>query len=366
MSNSSSIDRMDEVVEVEIADADSYAVYTAQGKPIQAQTTYDGKLIFCASVAAKSSTKYLLRKELRVDLDTIATGAVFPQWYDDFAWENDKIGFRAYSDKILKMGGTPLYGYDIFTKRSRTPVLDVLYNTQFDKYYGPLIRSNRESNPSFSKTLSNATTYHLDHGFGVDYYVVGPTLGSGTAALIDNGEILYPLYHSKSEILDRGGLRVTFRLTFAPVKVGEDMVQEVRTITLDKGSHFNHIEVEYLNLTSPREVVVGIVLHDSGECSRLGKGFIAYAEPKHYYGWQTYNAVIYPESKSSEVALFAKPRGNALGHILTKGEYSSDTKMQYYMGAGWNRWGFPTAESWFGYVEQQQQRYNEPLRCEVK
>ncbi|MFR9502987.1 MAG: DUF4861 family protein [Rikenellaceae bacterium] len=366
ISNNSSIDRVDQVIEIAIDNADEYVVYTLEGDAMQCQTTYDGKLLFPATVAAESVERYILRKARRLPLDTVATGKVYPQWFDDFGWENDKIAFRVYSKKLMAQGDK-LYGYDIITKRHRMPVLDILYGVNFDPEYKAIHeRFQANNNQKAAQNLTTATTYHIDHGLGMDYYTVGPTLGSGTAAIMRDDKIQYPGFYDSCEILDNGGLRLTFRLMYDPVNIDGQMIQEQRTITLDKGTHFNYIEVEYKNLTTPTDIVIGLVMHDMGKVSQRGDNYIAYAEPKHNYGWQTYNAVIYPDQKSSAIQYFEKPIGTAKGHILSKGVYSPEEGLAYYMGAAWNRWGFETPAAWFDYVEAQAQALSEPLTYKIK
>lgn len=361
VTNSSSVDRVGEILEVEIEDADEYAVYTTDGEAVQCQTTYKGRLIFPVTVAANSTSSYILRRGgERVAIDTIATGKVYPVWFDDFAWENDKIGFRTYSKRMVERGDT-LYGYDIFTKRSDKPVLDFLYGFHFDEKHQAALKILRKEDPELALKLAYSTSYHLDHGLGMDYYAVGPTLGSGTAALLSGGEIQYPFYYDTCELLDAGGLRLTFRLTFAPVEFEGEMVQEVRTITLDKGTHFNHIEVEYKNLSKPVDIAIGIVMHDDGATSIREDGFIAYAEPLYMYLCQTYNAVIYPDEVSNRVQYFEKPIGAAQGHILSEGRYTPGQSLTYYMGAGWNRWGFEKPQDWFDYVTEEAKAIKTPL-----
>ncbi len=365
VTNNSNIDRVDEVVELKLENPDDYTIFSNDGVQVVCQTTYDGKLIFAANVEANSTVEYELRRGNRLPIDTIATGDVYPQWFDDYAWENDKIGFRTYSKKMGERG-QKLYGFDIFSKRAKTPVLDILYGVNFDKKYQQKLKQLREEKSKSAQQLSAAITYHVDHGIGMDYYVVGPTLGCGTAALVNEGEIQYPSYYDTCEVLDKGGLRLTFRLTYAPVYIGGDMVTEVRTVSLDSGTHFNRVDVEYKGLTKKSAAVIGIVLHDDGKVSDIGKTYMSYAEPEHEFGWQIYNAVIFPEDMKASIVYFEEAAGAAQGHLLSEGEYTPNSKLSYYMGAGWNRWGFADHTEWFRYVEQQQQMYAEPLLCELK
>ncbi|MFR9602437.1 MAG: DUF4861 family protein [Rikenellaceae bacterium] len=360
--NTSTIDRIGEVVELQIEEPDAYVVVGPDGKPIETQTTYDHKIIFQASVAALSTEVYTLRRGERPTIDTVVTGKVYPNRKNDFAWESDKIGYRVYS-KTAGESGERLLGYDVFTKRGRRPVLEQLYTIENDPHDRALVLELKETNPIASKTLSDAISYHIDHGQGMDYYPVGPTLGCGTAALMsDEGEIIYPEYYDKVEVLDQGGLRITFRLTFDPVEIGGEQVTEIRTITLNAGSHFNLVEVEYQGLTQQRDVVAGIVIHDSGEAKAIGDGYMAYAEPTHLFGWQTYCAVVFDQERmTAAVEYFAQPKGTAQGHIIAKGHYEPNTQLSYFMGAGWNRWEFTSAEEWFEFVAQQERVLKQPL-----
>lgn len=51
--------------------------------------------------------------------------------------------------------------------------------------------------------IVQSVSYHVDHGNGLDCYKVGPTLGGGTAALMPDGEIVYPYCYATQDILDR-------------------------------------------------------------------------------------------------------------------------------------------------------------------
>ncbi len=367
--NPSSVDRVSEIIEIELEEAEAFAVYDDADVELPSQITYNGKLIFPATVAAKSKSSYVLKRAERSSIDTLTKGRVYPERLDDIAWESDKIGFRAYG-KRAGAHGAKFYGYDVFTKRGERPVLDHLYAVENDPHDRALVIELRKSDPKAAQTLSDAISYHIDHGLGMDYYVVGPTLGCGTAALIHDGENLYPLYYDKCEILDNGGLRFTMKLTFDAVQVGEDMVVEERIITLDAGQHFNHIEINYQGLTQPCDVVIGLSLRDVAEQHQIKSGSIAYAEPVHTFGWQTYTAAIFPELMTPSLNLFDEEQmaahAGAFGHLQTIGEVQPNKPFIYYAGAGWNRWGFDAPQQWFDYVaEQERVKYN-PLTYTLK
>lgn len=52
--------------------------------------------------------------------------------------------------------------------------------------------------------MEEATTYHFDHGYGLDCYKVGPTLGCGAPALLSGEEMVYLIVirHIKYWIMD--------------------------------------------------------------------------------------------------------------------------------------------------------------------
>ncbi len=367
--NNSSIAREGEMVEVVIESPESYVVYNSKGEEITSQVTYDGKLIFQADVAANKSAKFTLKQGEKSEYPTISCGQQRPIYCDDIAWENDKVGFRVSGMPQLAQGRY-LYGYDIFTKRVDYPVLDEFYEKCFGQETKDVIAILQRTNPDSVGKYRQSRSIHIDHGKGMDYYLVGPTLGCGTAALVVDGVTKYPLYYTDYEFLDAGPLRTTFTMDFGAVDIGSDKgVVERRKITLDAGTHFNKIEVVYDNLTRPQPVIAGVVMRDAAEKYELGDGYLAYIEPKAEVG-QIYDGVIYPEGFSAVVDLFDEAgmssHGGAFGHIQAEGVYNPGDTFTYYAGAGWNKWLLPTPEDWFDHIELQQLKYATPLVVEVK
>ncbi len=356
VANDTAYDKVNEIVEYTIENASELVVFDSSNKEIPSQVLHNGDLIFGANVEAGESETYYLRKGERGDYKTVACGRFYPEKMGDLAWENDKIGFRAYG-KPYEVAGSTLYGYDLFTKRGCAPVLEEFLYAMETKpenvaKYKSLLKSDPAAAAEYIKTIS----YHLDHGKGMDYYVVGPTLGCGTSALVSEGKTYYPTYFSTFEILDNGPLRFTLVLNYDPVKIGDDMVSERRTISLDAGTHFNKIEVEYLGLTKPTKVIAGLVLHDAAELHTVSKNAVAYVEPMHDAGWQTYNALLFGDDMTGVVDMFddarRKSHNGAFGHIQAEGVYQPNGKLTYYMGAGWNGWLFESYQEWFDYVKQ--------------
>lgn len=360
--NDSTIDREAEIVEVVVDTPQEFVVFDDLHNEIPSQVTYDGKIVFPASVKANTSATFTLEKGEKSTYETITYGSLHPEFFDDIAWENDKVGFRVSAKPQLKLGKY-LYGYDVFTKRVAEPILDELYDNTFGEE-ATLARKVLKDNPDSLKKYIASVTYHNDHGKGMDYYLVGPTLGCGTSALVVDGQTQYPIYYDTYEILDNGPLRTTISMTFDPTPIKGDTIVESRLITMDAGSHFFKIDVKYNNLSQPTPIIAGVVMRDAAKEYKIGEGYAAYAEPAQECG-QTYTAIIFPESLEARVDLFDEDRmkshGGAFGHIQAEGVYQANETFTYYSGAGWNKWHMPTPADWFKYVEQMQEEYSSPL-----
>ncbi len=308
-------------------------------------------ILACGSISVSCKQGAKTSTPDQAPQDTIVWGKIFTERIDDVAWENDKIGFRIFSKKA----GGVMPGYDIFTKKGKYPVLQELYDVQICKENQDRVAYLRETDPKEAKRFADSISYHIDHGKGMDYYLVGPTLGCGTAALVVDEKIVYPDYYSKCEILKNDPLQFSMRLEYDPVIIDGDTVVQERILTLDAGTHFNKIEVRYKGLTKPTKVVAGIVLHDEAKQYQMTDNSIAYIEPMHEQGWQTYTAVIFDDKMKPEISFFSEEekatRGGAYGHIQAEGIYQPNTTLTYYMGAGWNGWEFSTVDQWFEYVE---------------
>ena len=136
VSNDLPINRQGELVELsmeqvskqlQLKETDDLVLADADGNELPYQLTYDEKLLFVADVQASSAAYYTLRPGTpTVQQSVIACGRQYPERLDDMAWENDKVGFRAYGP-ALQARGERGYGYDLFPKRGTSePVLETL------------------------------------------------------------------------------------------------------------------------------------------------------------------------------------------------------------------------------------------------
>ena len=383
VTNPLAMERSNEMVEVSmetvtdrlgLADMAQIVVLNADGQQVPYQITYDGKVIFPAAIAAGGTATYTIQTGTPEAFDVKACGRCYPERMDDMAWENDLVAFRAYGP-ALQAKGERGFGYDLFTKYNTTePILEAMYAKELDKETLAKIAELKKTDPKAAAELSRERSYHIDHGYGMDCYAVGPTLGAGVAALMVNDSIIYPWCYKNQEILDNGPLRFTVKLEFTPLTVkGDSTVVETRLITLDAGSHLNKTAVSYSNLKETLPIVAGIVLHepDGAVVADAANGYITYVDPttgpdngKIFMG-----AAVPAVVKDAKTVLFSekekKERNNADGHVLAVSDYEPGSEYVYYWGFAWDKADIKTADAWNRYMADFAQKVRNPLTVKV-
>ena len=370
ISNPTGTDRHPEMVEVSLedvlanlslAEGENFILKDTEGNELPYQITYDGNVIFQVTMMAGQEQTYKFAKGTPQETESLVFGKHYADKDDDFAWENDKVGFRVYGHKLDVASG-----YDLFCKRgTHLPVLEQLYANEvyssdaWKRYY-ELMAINKEDAFRFKMdTLS----YHVDHGYGMDVYAVGPTLGAGIAALMDNETISYPYCYETYEVLDNGPLRFTVKFTFRPIACGQNKdVIETRIISLDAGSHLNRTKVSYANLSEPKEIVAGIILREDGGqwAADAEKGYISYPAPTQnpdttqvVNNGIIYVGHVYPKE--------VKKAHESHGHILTRSDYSPESEFTYYWGFGWDHADILSRDQWNAYLETYASMVRNPL-----
>jgi hypothetical protein len=226
------------------------------------------------------------------------------------------------------------------------------YNTELSNHHA-IEKLKKEGKTQEALDMEEATTYHFDHGYGLDCYKVGPTLGGGAPALMDNGELVLPYCYKDYQILDNGPLRFTVRVDYNPAVVGKDKnVVEHRIISLDKGSNFNRCTVWYDGLTDKRDLAAGIVVHpEDTETMYLASNMALYADPTdnpEKQNFQIYVGVLFPEGIDYTRYLYTeqdRQNGNA-GHIIGVKSYTPGTRFTYYFGSAWSKNDVRTMDEW--------------------
>ena len=346
--NNSALDRKETVVAIKWAtvlhtyphiDTTNFVVINGNTKKqIAYQLEHKGttaiqNLLVQADLKAKSTLTLLIQKGKPASFTAKTYARYVPERLDDFAWENDKIAFRAYGKALEKTEGDA-YGYDVWVKRTDKMILN-------DRY--------------------KRNEYHIDHGDGLDYYHVGYTLGAGNMAPFVNDTIRYSANYHQWKMLDNGPLRSTFQLTFDTWNAGGIKVKATKTISIDAGSQLNRIENSYtFDGNKPLPVVVGIIRREKPGVISLNEqqGVMGYWEPTEKEGTTGVGSILTTPVSTMWVNKT---------QILAKTTVNNNEPIVYYSGAAWDKAGKITnSKQWFDYLNHFYQQLQNPLIVIVK
>ena len=376
-----------ELVEVNISDVkaklagiapkkgEAYIVKNKRGQQIGSQITHDGKLLIDASIRPHGSATYYISIGKPYPQKVWTTGALYKMRKDDIAWENDRCAYRVYGPALQRTGERS-FGTDIWAKN--TPDTVVYERYVMDKQGnvdGDKVDEKVKSEERKMKNLSGAaleaqkakikalkaesyeidvtTSFHLDHGNGLDPYRVGATLGLGAPSLMIGNQQFLPYCYKTYKILDNGPLRFTVELTYNPSTIGDmQNVVEHRIISLDKGSNFNKMTVWYEGLTHPTDFATGFPIHEEDtETKTFAKDYVSYADPTdniEVNNSQVFVGVLFPNGiDNTYYQLFDKKHDGATGHALgLKRGLKNAEKYSYYFGAAWSKYDVRSYTEW--------------------
>lgn len=349
ITNNSTIDRKETVTAIKWEnvlrsypqiDTSNFIVINSQTKKqIPFQLEHRGQsaiqnLLVQIDSKAKSSFQLFIQKGKPENFTPKTFARFVPERLDDFAWENDKIAFRAYGKALEKTEGDA-YGFDVWVKSTSQLVLNNRYKRN---------------------------DYHVDHGDGLDYYHVGYTLGAGNMAPFVKDTIRYSGNYHNWKILDNGPLRTTFQLVYDSWNAGGIKVQAIKTISIDAGSQLNRIENLYtFNDNKPLPVVVGIIRREKPGVILLNEqqGIMGYWESTFQKDGTT--AVGSILTTPAELMWINKEQ------LLTKTTIKNNEPIVYYAGAAWDKAGKITnAQQWLDYLNQFNEELKNPLIISVK
>ncbi len=300
--------------------------------------------IKCVATAAVAAVAFFFSSAVAEE-HVAVYGQVYPERNGDLSYENDVVAFRIYGPETQRRGEKS-YGYDIFVKYPDSGiVLPDLYREQCSPSNWTKVDSLRKIDKTAAKAFEEAFTYHIDHGKGADFYAVGPTLGCGVAALLDEGgRICYPWCYEKAEIVENGPDRFEAELSFAPIAIGGDTITERRRIILERGSYLNSCEVSYEGLSRPYTLVVGVPRRDDGQAEMdAEKGVLAYEDPtQRKDSGKIFTGVILPGGAEGML--------EDQGHILAMTTVRPGEPLLYYWGNAWSKGNIDSFEKWIGYL----------------
>ena len=353
ITNNLGIDRENEIVEISkntiwsklnLTSADRIIVLDRASEQVAYQVAFnpendtDSLLIFPATVQANASSVYTIKKGKPEISQSKVAGRLVPERKDDFNWENDRVAFRMYGP-ALQATGEISSGIDLWAKRTDKLVADKWYADE----------------------LAGRKTYHTDGGEGLDFYKVGPTLGAGAAAPYLDNQLWFSRNFNEYAILDKGPLRITFRLDYERFPVNNaDSVSSVRIISLDAGSQLNKITQIHDFKAESMPVAAGIVMRNSPEeqvSMDENKRWTAHAEPA-----DSLNGILYQAIAVTAPFTSIEQTNN---HLLGIQDVKSTVPFIYYAGGGWSKYGFETFGDWTKYVNEFTEKLQSPLTITI-
>lgn len=375
LKNKSDFDRKKEIISIpwtklsdknKYLNKDSLIVQNDAGEEIASQIIYrNGEaqyLIFQIDYLSAGETKtFTVIKGKPAKYEAKVYGRSVPERKDDFAWENNLVAHRIYGPALEKTGEIS-NGIDVWAKRTENLIIDKWYK------------------------INN---YHVDSGEGMDYYKVGRTLGAGAMAPLNKeNKIVLARNYVSYKILDKGPLRFTFEVSYAPFVCNGQLLEETRTFSIDADSYFTNITENYklsdIDATGSEnngkqgnkknkknkkdlsesksgiKVAAGIILRkQKGEMWQDDKNSsISYWEPAMAKNGSIGVSVIIPNKKCDVKTIddhFA---------ISSNIKYSED--LNYYMGSAWSKAKVKNAQQWFEITRQQIRNLKNPIKISIK
>ncbi len=298
------------------------------------QWTYDGQLLLDVHVRPHGKAVFTIQEGIPAAIRSSVGGRMYPERLDDIAFENDRIGFRLYGPALQRKGEKG-FGHDVWVKRTPELVLEELYR----------------NDPRLS--------FHLDYGKALDCYGVGPTLGCGTPCRLRDGKIVYPWCYETYSILDKGPLRFTVQVNFAPV----NGITEHRILSLDKGSNFCEATVWYNGVSKPVDIAAGLAIRPADPTTVvIGKDYVHYADPtvdpdRHQF--QIYSALLFPDTEVD----IKQMESHALGILKN---YQDGQRFHYFFGAAWSEFDVRSQAEWQLRIEGFMASQRHPLQVTIQ
>lgn len=340
-----------------IGTEESLVIENGAGQEVAYQKTYDGKLLIYVSVHPHGKATFSVSKGKPAVPKVYVGGKVYPLRKDDLAWENDRCAYRIYGPALQKTGERS-FGTDVWVKN--TPELVVEERYKKDHEGNVMEDSLRKAGQKVAlEDINRNTSFHLDHGNGMDAYAVGPSLGCGAPALMTDGQLMFPYCYKTCQIHDNGPLRFTAELTYNPTADG---ITEHRLISLDRGSHFNRMTVWYDSMGKPVSLALGIVLH-SEDGLMLGKDYIHYADPTdrpELHQSQIYVGALFPEGVA-ETKMLKGEKNHGIGIVYNY----QGAPYTYYFGSAWSLYDVGSQDQWQIVINDKLDNLRQPLSYKI-
>lgn len=348
-----------------------FRVMNALKQEVAYQLTHDGKVLVEASVRPRGAAVFTVSKGQPRPVVNVAYGRMYPERVDDIAWENDRAAYRCYGPSLQK-SGERAFGNDVWTKNAPDLEVEKRYFVE-DQGKAVVAALKKSGDMAAAHAMEEKTTYHYDHGHGLDCYKVGPSLGAGAPALMDGEDIIFPYCWKEYELLDNGPLRFTVKLVYNPTDYKGTQLTEHRLLSLDKGSNFNKTVVCYAGAEGTQiDVASGVVIHNEDTQSvRLGSDYVQYADPTdnpNGQNFQIYVGAIFPDGVGQTLQVANPGAANGIaGHALGICHATvANTPFTYYWGSAWSKYDCRNQDEWQQRIDAFKRQLASPLRVEIK
>ncbi|HEY5297616.1 MAG TPA: glycoside hydrolase family 88 protein [Verrucomicrobiae bacterium] len=324
------------------------------------------KFLFQADFAPhETKIFYILdASALAVPPPIVKTFARFvPERYDDFAWESDRIAFRAYGLALIPAEGTISSAPDVWIKKDHDLIVQTMYATKH---------------------------YHEDNGSFMDDYRVGHSRGDGGLGIWDGKKLFVSSNYRNWKLITTGPIRSEFELTYDAWDAGNGRkVSETKRYSIDAGSYFTKAQSTFASEdNSPLTIGVGVA---ERACPTNREEFFARDKVEGWTtSWQpedkpkgvTAVAIVLPKNSVEEFtndnpnlpeskihANVPQPTHEGYPPIrdqLAIAPAQIGKPFEYYFGACWDRSGdFTNHIQWENYVKRFAERRDEPLQVTI-
>ncbi|WP_035651209.1 DUF4861 family protein [Flavobacterium sp. ASV13] len=305
-------------------------------------------LLFQPKIKASSKQNFEILVGTNPNASQVAScySRFVPERIDDYAWENNKVAFRAYGPVAQKMvenkvsGGALTSGIDAWLKRVDYPIINKWYD----------------------KMTTGKGTYHKDTGEGLDNFQVGDSRGIGGIAVNVDGKYYFSKNFVSWKTITTGPIRTSFILTYADWDAKGNKITESKLISLDYGSYLSRYET---SVTGTTTIAVGITLHEKKGTigTNLKNGWLSYWEPID--DSEIGMGLVAPKNAMTSFdnhVTDEKELSNLYGNITVK-----NGKAIYYAGFGWKKGSpFQNKQEWETYLTSFAEKINNPLVVKVK
>jgi hypothetical protein len=279
-----------------------------------------------------SGSKHTYKKE-----QFRAHGRFVRERFDDFAWENDRIAHRMYGRALETWAGELLTSsaVDIWSKRVPQMVIDEWYMVD---------------------------NYHVDSGQGADFYSAGTSRGCGGTGFWADGKLWVSKNFVDTRVLADGPLRVMFELVYEPFEVNGIKVSEIKRITLDAGSNFDHFQSFFKPQGNSSELVCAIGLKKvAGEKKQFNPEagtLVSWEKMEKNQGMQGIALVVDPKTSPKETE-------DKLDNLVLV-KLGPDHSVSYWAGFAWDKSGqCANEEAWRTQVYQFAKGLESPIEVRV-